>query len=69
MNKDLMRVGQTYVATSEPGEFRKDAGAALIKTGMGGLILGGGAWLLPFITLPMLLVAAVVIGLMLYVKS
>jgi len=60
MSKELMRL-------NEPTS--KVVGASLAKTGGAGLALGAVAWMLPFITLPMLLVVAVLTGVMLYVKS
>lgn len=69
MNKEIMRVGQTYVAKSDSGAMRKDAGAALVKTGVGagGLYLAAG--LIPFVNFPVLLVLAVLLGFFLYAKD
>lgn len=68
MNNELMKVGQTYVAKTDTTAMRKDVGGALMKTGGAGLVLGGLAWLIPFVTLPMLLVVAVVLGAYIYAK-
>lgn len=68
MNNELMKVGQTYVAKTDTPAFRRDVGGALMKTGGAGLVLGGLAYLIPFVTLPMLLIAAVVLGAYIYVK-
>ena len=62
MSKELVRSGQKYLANSNDESLRSDTGTALIQAGAGGLVLGGAAWLLPFVTLPMLLVLAVVAG-------
>lgn len=69
MSKEIMRVGQTYVAKSDSGAMRKDAGAALVKTGLGagGLYLAAG--IIPFVNFPVLLIAAVLLGVFLYTKD
>lgn len=64
---------QKYVATkalsTSDESFSRSAGGALVKTGLGatGLWLLAGA--LPFITFPMVLIAAVVFGVFLYIKD
>lgn len=64
-NKDLVRAAQRSMVK---GTVSKDAGSALLLTGAGGLAIGGVAWLLPFISLPMLLVVAVLLGGYLYAR-
>lgn len=69
MGKDVVKVGQTYIAKGAGQEVGKALGRELLRTGAGGLVIGGVAWLLPFITLPMLLVAAVLAGLFFIAKD
>lgn len=63
---------QKYVATktlaTSDQSFRREAGGALVKVGVAGLGLWVLAGILPFITLPMLLVAAVVFGGFLFIS-
>ena len=59
MSNELVKAGQAYVATSDKSEVS----TGLMKYGGVGLLAGGVAWLIPFVTLPMLLVAMVVAGL------
>jgi hypothetical protein len=67
MSNELIRAGQRYVATSD--SLSKDTGGALVKTGLGAGALWLTAGFLPFITFPMLMIAAVVLGGFLYVKD
>lgn len=69
MSNELMKVGQTYVAKTDGQAFKREAGTALLKVGGAGLALGGLAWMLPFVTLPMLLALAVLTGIFLVAKS
>ena len=68
MNEIEKYVATKTLATSDE-TFTRSAGAALVKTGLG----AGGLWILagalPFVTFPMLLIAAVVFGGYLYVKD
>jgi hypothetical protein len=68
MSNELMRSGQKYLATSSDDSLRKDAGGALMKAGLGGGALYLAAGFLPFVTFPMMLIVAVVLGLWLYAK-
>lgn len=68
MSKNIVKVGQTYIAKTDDESLRKDFGEALMVTGVGGLALGGIAWLLPFVSLPMLMIAAVVFGAYIFFK-
>ena len=68
MSKEIVRAGQTYLAHSNDESLRKDAGKALMGVGAGGFGALFVAGLLPFITLPMILVAMVVLGAYLYVR-
>lgn len=67
MSKELVRTGQKYLATSDNGSLKKDAGSTMMQVGGGGLVLYGVS-ALPFISLPFLLVLAVLLGGYLYVK-
>lgn len=67
-NRELVRTGQSALVKGAGHQLGKEAGKALIKTGGGGLLLGVPA-LLPFITLPMVLVVAILIGFLLYAKG
>ena len=69
MNKEIMRVGQTYVAKTDSGAMRKDVGAGLVKTGAGAAGLYLAAGLIPFVNFPVLLILAIVLGLFLYAKD
>lgn len=64
MSNDLVRTGRKALMTSD-SDLREKAGKGLVVTGIGGLGLWFLAGMLPFITLPMLLVFAVVAGLFL----
>lgn len=68
MSNDVVKNGQKYMAKSSNQSFRKDVAEFVLTTGAGGLGLWIAAGLLPFITLPMLLIAAVLLGGYLYVK-
>lgn len=65
MSKEITKVGQAYLAK---GGMTETASKGLITVGAGGLAIGAVAWMLPFISLPMLLVAAVVAGVFLSTK-
>lgn len=67
MANDMSRYAKTALVKSD-STLGKEAGAALVKVGGSGLVFMLAAGLLPFITLPMLLVAAVLLGGYLYVK-
>lgn len=67
MSNELTRYGR--MAMSKRDETLKhEAGKALMTVGTGGLVLGGVAYLLPFVTLPFVLLAAVLLGCYLYAK-
>ncbi len=59
MSKDLVKVGRSVLATESA---RDAAGMNLVKVGGGGLVAMVIAGLLPFVTLPMILVLMVVLG-------
>lgn len=62
MSKELERILRNEPITTT-------AGRTMVKYGAGGIALGGIAWLLPFITLPYLLVLVVVGGILLQTKD
>lgn len=68
MSNELMRSGQKYLAHSSDESLRKDAGGALVKAGVGGGALYLAAGLVPFVTFPMMVILAVVLGVWLYAK-
>jgi hypothetical protein len=59
MGSNLAKVGSKVLATEST---RDKVGMEMAKTGVTGLALWFAAGLLPFITLPMILVAMVVVG-------
>lgn len=62
MSNELVRSGQKYLASSSSNGLKRDAGKGLVTVGGGGLVLWTIAGALPFITLPLLLILAVVLG-------
>lgn len=68
MSNELVRSAQKHLVSTSDTTLRKEAGKALVKTGVGGAGLWVLAGALPFITLPMLLVLAVVFGGYLWAK-
>lgn len=68
MSKELVKNGQKYLVNSSDQSLRKDVGEFALTTGAGGLVLAGVAWMLPFVTFPMLLIAMVIFGVVLYAK-
>lgn len=68
MNEIQKYVATKTLATSDE-TFTRSAGAALVKTGAGAFGLWFLAGVLPFVTFPMVLIAAVVFGAFLYVKD
>jgi hypothetical protein len=69
MSNDLMKSTNSYLATSSDGEIGRAAGSTLFKAGVGGGALWLTAGFLPFVTFPMLLVLAVLLGGGLYLKN
>jgi hypothetical protein len=68
MNEIQKYVATKTLATSDE-TFSRSAGGALVKTGLGATGLWMLAGMLPFITFPMVLIAAVVFGAFLYIKD
>lgn len=64
---ELTRYGAKAI-TRNPDSVSKEAGSRLMLVGSGGLVIGAVAWLVPFVTLPMLLIVAVLMGGYLYTK-
>lgn len=64
---ELTRRTATYVAKNDDS-LGKEVGKSALAVGAGGLALWGVAGLLPFVNLPMLLVAAVVLGVYLWLR-
>jgi hypothetical protein len=69
MGNELVRAGRSVLAKTDDQTFSRAAGGALVKTGLGATGLWMLAGMLPFITFPMLLVAAVAGGIFLYAKD
>lgn len=67
MSNEIVRYGRTALAKSDE-TLSREAGKSLMTVGAGGLVIGGVAWLIPFISLPVMLVVAVLLGAYLYVK-
>lgn len=65
MSNELVRAGRKALATPS---LSKEAGRGLALTGVGGLGLWALAGVLPFISLPVLLVLTVLVGGYLWVK-
>ncbi len=61
MSNEMIRYGRNALATDYTS--REKVGSGMVKVGAGGLALWGVAAFIPFITLPMLLLAMVVFGL------
>lgn len=67
MSNELSRYAATAISKSDES-IGRSAGKGLMTVGAGGIGLWFLAGMLPFITLPFLLIAAVVTGLFLYAK-
>lgn len=67
MNSELARRSRGQLSKSD-ATLSREAGKGLMTIGAGGLTIGAAAWLLPFVTLPLLLVLAVFAGLFLYAR-
>lgn len=67
MSNEIVRYSRTALAKSDE-TLSREAGKGLMTVGAGGLAIGAVAWLVPFITLPMLLIVAVLLGGYLYAK-
>lgn len=69
MSSDLMKGTQAMLAERGDGEVAKTVGASMFKVGAGGTAVWFVAGMLPFITMPMLLVLLVLGGGALYLKG
>lgn len=69
MSNDIVKRGAGYVTKHSDNEIRKGVAEVALTAGGGGLALWVAAGVLPFITLPMLLVALVVLGFVVYPKN
>jgi uncharacterized protein (DUF2062 family) len=67
MSNELVKYSRTALAKSDE-TLSREAGKSLMGVGAGGLAIGAVAWVVPFVTLPMLLVVAALLGLYLYAK-
>lgn len=69
MSKDLVQRGASYIEKHNDHEIKKGIAEVALTTGGGGLALWVVAGFLPFITLPMILVALVILGAVVYPKG
>jgi len=67
MSNELTRYAATAITKSDDS-ISRSAGKGLMTVGAGGIGLWFLAGMLPFITFPMLLIAAVIGGVLLYAK-
>lgn len=69
MSNELVKRGASYVDSHSDHEIRKGIAEVALTAGGGGIVLMLTAAFLPFITLPMLLIALVVLGIVVYPKG
>lgn len=69
MSNELVKRGANYVDKHSDHEIRKGVAEVALTAGGGGLALWVTAAFLPIVTLPMLLIALVILGIVVYPKN
>lgn len=69
MSSELAKRGAGYLAKNDDNAIRRGIAEVSLTAGGGGLALWLVAGMLPFITLPMILIALVVLGILVYPKG